>query len=230
MSPHPSDPVVANLIRHARVGASASPYPTRTRSIGEHSVRQHSVGSLIVETARADAGVSGEVAQARREVIAGELERRRMVEAADEARRRAEVDRAQAERDRDEAVDRARRQGGPDPDFLTLALIAAVTLEVSDTDLVGVLDAALTDTPDLSAADTAALAGDRRVGLSPDQLSDELTATGVSPSVVDGLVSPGVGTTAPAELIMQSESSAQQTLAPHTSTPTIEASPEVAEA
>ena len=37
MSSHPSDPMVADLIRHARVGAAANPYPTRTRSLGHSS-------------------------------------------------------------------------------------------------------------------------------------------------------------------------------------------------
>lgn len=204
MSQHPSDQVVANLIRHARVGAAVSPYPTRTRPIGEHSARQHSVGSLVVETARSDSGVSGEVAQDRREVIAAELERRRMVQAAEEARRQAEFDRDQAERDRDAAVRRAREQGGPDPDFLTLALIAAVTLEITEHDLVGVLDAAITDHPDLSTADTADLAGERRVGLTPDQLASELGAGGGSPTHTEGLPHIEAGSVSPAVLIGQS--------------------------
>ncbi|MDV3357266.1 hypothetical protein [Dietzia sp. IN118] len=147
MSSHPSDPVVADLVRHARVGAAANPYPPRTRSLGEHSARQHSVGSLVVEAARADSGVSEKVAQARREVLAAELERRRLVQAAEEARRQAELDRTQAEQERDEAVRRARERSGPDPDFLTLAVIAAVTLEITEYELAGVLDAAITDTP-----------------------------------------------------------------------------------
>ena len=228
MSSHPSDHVVANLIRHARVGAAANPYPTRTRPIGEHSVRQHSVGSLVVETARADSGVSEEVAQARREVIAAELERRRMVQAAEESRRQAEFDRAQAERDRDAAVQRARENGGPDPDFLTLALIAAVTLEITEHDLVGVLDAAITDHPDLSAEDTADLAGERRVGLRPDQLNEELAVTGDSPAVA-AVVTTGIGTQTPADLLAQSEQIELAAEPATTSAPSADTSMEVEE-
>ena len=206
MSSHPSDPVVADLIRHARVGAAASPYPTRTRSLGEHSVRQHSVGSLVVETARADSGVSEAVAQARREVIAAELERRRLVQAAQEARRQAEFDRVQAEHERDEAVRRAREQSGPDPDFLTLAVIAVVTMEITEHELAGVLDAAITDRPDLSAADTAVLAGERRVGLTEEELKTEVGSGSLG---VAGVIDTGIGTQTPSQLIAQSEQTTQ---------------------
>lgn len=204
MSPHPSDQVVADLIRHARLGATARPLPTRTRPLGEHTARQHSVGSLVVETARADSGVSEDVAQARREMIARELERRRLVDAAEEARRQADVDREHAERERDAAVHRAREHGGPEPDFLTLALIAAVTLEITDHDLVDVLDAAITDTPDLSVADTADLAGEPRVGLNSEQLATELEAAGGPAASAEGLPQTGPGGVTPAVLVGQS--------------------------
>ena len=206
MSSHPSDPVVADLIRHARVGAAANPYPPRTRSLGEHSARQHSVGSLVVEAARADSGVSEAVAQARREVIAAELERRRLVQAAQEARRQAEFDRVQAEHERDEAVRRAREQSGPDPDFLTLAVIAVVTMEITEHELAGVLDAAITDRPDLSAADTAVLAGERRVGLTEEELKTEVGSGSLG---VAGVIDTGIGTQTPSQLIAQSEQTAQ---------------------
>lgn len=213
MSSHPSDQVVANLIRHARMGAAATPYPTRTRSLGEHSVRQHSVGSLVVETARADCGVSENIAQARREVIATELERRRLVEAAEEARRQTRIEREQAERERDAAVHRAREQGGTSPNFLALALIAVVTVEITEHDLVGVIDAAITDTPDLAPADTADIIGERRVGLSEEQLQTEVAAVGGSPAVA-GVIDTGVGAQTPFQLIVQSE----QTVQPVTTT------------
>ena len=35
MTAHPSDQAVAQLIRNARVGAAASGFPTRTRTVGE---------------------------------------------------------------------------------------------------------------------------------------------------------------------------------------------------
>lgn len=151
MTAHPSDQAVAQLIRNARVGAAASGFPTRTRTVGEAGARQCSVGRLVMEAARADAGVSDEVSAARREVIASELERRRLEEAAAEARRFAERDVQHAEAERDEAVARARRMGGPSPDFLTLALIAAATFEIAEADLIHVIDEALTDNADLGA-------------------------------------------------------------------------------
>ena len=227
MSSHPSDPLVADLIRHARVGAAANRYPPRTRSLGEYSVRQHSVGSLIVETARTDSGVSDEVAQARREVIAAELERRRLVQAAEEARRQAELDRAQAEHERDESVRRARQQSGPDPDFLTLAVIAAVTLEVTEYELAGVLDAAITDNPDLSAADIVDLAGERRVGLNEKQLQTEVATVGGSLAVAD-TIDTGVGAQTPSQLIAQSEQTSQPAAATFDNTPaSVDTAPEV---
>lgn len=155
----------------------------------------------MLEASRTDAGVSEEVAQARREAIAAEFERRRMVEAAEETRRRADADRAQAERERDEAVARARRQGGPDPDFLTLALIAVATFELADSDLIHVIDAAVTDDPELSTTDASDLAGEPRVGLTPNQLSAELATAGASPEAIDGLPHTGVDAVPPAELI-----------------------------
>ncbi|OAH63401.1 hypothetical protein AYJ66_01140 [Dietzia cinnamea] len=208
MSSHPSDPVVADLIRHARVGAAANPYPPRTRSLGEHSARQHSVGSLVVETARADSGVSEAVAQARREVIAAELERRRLAQAAEEARRQAELDRTQAEQERDESVRRAREQSGPDPDFLTLAVIAVVTMEITEHELAGVLDAAITDRPDLSAADTAVLAGERRVGLTEEEIGTEVGSGSLG---VASVIDTGVGAQTPSQLLAESEQTTQST-------------------
>lgn len=204
MNAHPSDPAVADLIHHARLGAATSQYPSRTRSVGPHSARQCSVGRLVVEAARADSGVPDDIAAARREVIATELERRRMVEAADQARRRAEFDLARAELERDDAVARARERGGSTPDFMTLALIAAVTFEVTDTDLIHIIDAAVIDQPELTDVDVAALSGERQVGLTPKELSADLAATGASPAVAHGLIDTGVGTLAPAELITQS--------------------------
>src|SRR5690625_6581229 len=132
MTAHPSDQAVAQLIRNARIGAAASGFPSRTRTVGEASARQCSVGRLVMEVARADVGVSDEVSAARREVIAAELERRRLEDAAAEARRIAERDVQNAEAERDDAVARARRMGGPSPDFLTLALIAAATFKIAD--------------------------------------------------------------------------------------------------
>lgn len=203
MNPHPSDRTVADLIRHARLGAATTDCPARTRTVGAHSVRQCSAGRLVVEVARADSGVSEDVARARRETLAAELERRRMVDAAEEARRQAEIDRAHAERERDDAVARQRHHGGPDPDFLTLALIAAVTFDATDNDLAHVLDAAVTDNPDLSAQDTQDLAGERRVGLSAEQLNDELTATGLSPALTETMPRTGSESISPAQLVGQ---------------------------
>lgn len=199
---HPSDQAVAALIQNARIGAAATPQQlARTRTVGPHSARQCSVGRLVVEAARADSGVSEEVATARREVIATELERRRLVEAAEQARLQSERDHRRAEQEREDAVQRARQQGGPHPDFLTLALVAAATFEITDSDLSHVIDATLTDDQDLTADDAAALAGDRHVGLSPDALSAELDSTGAPQTVVHGLIDTGVGAVAPAELI-----------------------------
>lgn len=203
MSSHPRDHAVADLVRHARLGAAANRNPSRTRTVGADSARQVSVGGLVLEAARADAGVSEEVGQARREVIAAEFERRKMSDAAEETRRRAEADLAKAERERDEAAARCRRQGGPDPDFLTLAMIAAATFEITADDLTHVIDAAVTDGPELSPDDARGLAGERQVGLTPDQLSSELAEAGASPNEVDGLPHTGVDTVPPAELVAQ---------------------------
>lgn len=204
MTAHPSDQAVAQLIRNARVGAAASGFPTRTRTVGEASARQCSVGRLVMEAARADAGVSDEVATARREVIAAELERRRLEEAAAEARRIAERDVQHAEAERDAAVAKARSMGGPNPDFLTLALIAAATFEIADTDLIHVIDEALTDTADLAPADRDVLAGEPMIGLTPAELTRELEQAGVAPETAAGLPSPGTTNTTPAELVTQS--------------------------
>lgn len=204
MTAHPSDQAVAQLIRNARVGAAASGFPTRTRTVGEGSARQCSVGRLVMEAARADAGVSDEVAAARREVIAAELERRRLEEAAAEVRRIAERDVQHAEAERDDAVARARRMGGPNPDFLTLALIAAATSEIADTNLIHVIDEALTDNADLTPVDRGVLAGEPMVGLTPAELTRELEQAGVSPETAAGLPSPTTANTTPSELVSQS--------------------------
>lgn len=98
---------------------------------------------------------------------------------------------------------RAREQGGPSPNFLTLALIAVATFEVSDTDLVHIIDAAVTDQLALTTVDVAELNGERQVSLSPQQLSAELVATGASPPVAHGLIDTGVRAVAPTELIAQ---------------------------
>lgn len=202
MSRHPSDPVVASLVRNARLAAAANQYPTRTRTVGDHGARQYSTGSLVVETGRADVGVSAEVGQARREKLADELERRRMVEAADAARRDADSDRQQAQRERDQALERARHRGGPDPDFATLALVAIATMTVGD-DVARVIDAAILDDPDLSTADAQELGGDRMVGLTPTELSTELASAGASPDAVNGLPHTGVDDLTPAQLVGQ---------------------------
>lgn len=119
MSLHPSDHAVAALVRNARLGAAATPqHPARTRSFGSHSARQCTVGRLVVEAARADTGVSKEVAAARREIIAAEFERRRLIEAAEQTRRQADLDLSRADGERDDAVRQARQQDGPTPDFL----------------------------------------------------------------------------------------------------------------
>lgn len=208
MSRHPSDPLVASLIRNARLAAATNQYPGRTRTVGVTGARQYSAGQLVLETARADVSVSGEVGQARREVLAAELERRRMVEAADAARREAELDRQQAERERDEALARTRRQGGPDPDFATLAIVAAASMTLAETDLLRVIDAAVENDPALSPTDAADIAGERLVGLTPDQLASELATAGARPEVVDGLLHTGVDSVPPAELIRQGLDSA----------------------
>ena len=227
MSPHPSDHAVAALVRNARLGAAAPPQqPARTRSVGSHSARQCTVGRLVVEAARADTGVSEEVAAARREIIAAEFERRRLIEAAEQTRRQAELDLGRAERERDDAVRQARQQGGPTPDFLTLALIAAATFEITDSDLEHVIDAAVTDHPDLTDADVSALTGDRHVGLSPEQLSAELAATGASQTVANGLIDTGVATVAPAELIAHSVSASPASEVAENVIPTPETAPE----
>lgn len=204
MTAHPSDQAVAQLIRNARVGAAASGCPTRTRTVGEAGARQCSVGRLVMEAARADAGVSDEVSAARREVIASELERRRLEEAAAEARRFAERDVQHAEAERDEAVARARRMGGPSPDFLTLALIAAATFEIAEADLIHVIDEALTDNADLAPADRDVLAGEPMAGLTPAELARELEQAGVSPETAAGLPTAGTANVTPAELVSHS--------------------------
>lgn len=204
MTAHPSDQAVAQLIRNARVGADASGFPTRTRTVGEASARQCSVGRLVMEAARADTGVSDEVATARREVIAAELERRRLEEAAAEARRIAERDVQHAEAERDAAVAKARSMGGPNPDFLTLAPIAAATFEIADTDLIHVIDEALTDTADLAPADRDVLAGEPMVGLTLAELTRELEQAGVSPETAVGLPAAGTANVTPAELVSHS--------------------------
>lgn len=204
MNPHPSDQRVASLIRHARLGAATAQYPTRTRTVGQHAARQHSVGSLVVEAARADSGVAQEVAQARRETIAAELERRRMVEAAEEARRHAESDRLEAERAREDALSRARRQGGPDPDFFTLALIAAVSHEIAGDELAHVIDAAVSDDPALTPEAAAELEGEPRTGLSAEQLNAELAEAGASPGATESMPDTGVTGVAPAVFVGQS--------------------------
>ncbi len=228
MSSHPSDQTVATLIRQARTGAAAQSIPTRTRPLGPHSVRQHSAGSLIVETARADSGVTEAVAQERREVIATELERRRLVKAAEEARRQAERDRERAEHERAEAARQARQRGGPDPDFLTLALIAAVTFEVTDPGLPGVFDAAIADTPDLSADDTAELAGEPRVGLAPEQLETEMESISGTPDATGTMPQSESANTSPAVLLGQSTDAPDSSLSSaHVGDAEPDASPEI---
>ncbi|MCT1434883.1 hypothetical protein M3G57_13780 [Dietzia maris] len=151
-------------------------------------------------------------------MIAAELERRRLVQAAEEARRQAELDRTQAEQERDEAVRRARERSGPDPDFLTLAVIAAVTLEITEYELAG-----------LSAADTADLAGERRVGLTEELLHTEVAAVGGSPAVA-GVIDTGVGTQTPSQLIAQSDQEAQPAAAAFGSAAvSVDTAPEVEE-
>lgn len=204
MTAHPSDQAVAQLIRNARVGAPASGLPTRTRTVGEASARQCSVGRLVVEAARADAGVSDEVSAARREVIAVELERRRLEEAAAETRRFADREAQQAEVERDDAVARARRMGGPSPDFLTLALIAAATFEIADSDLIHVIDEALTDNAGLAPADREVLAGEPMVGLTPTGLAQELEQAGVAHDTAAGLPDAGTAHITPGELLAHS--------------------------
>ena len=170
--------------------------------------------------------MSEEVAAARREIIAAEFERRRLIEAAEQTRRQAELDLGRAERERDDAVRQARQQDGPTPDFLTLALIAAATFEITDSDLEHVIDAAVTDHPDLTDADVSALTGDRHVGLSPEQLSAELAATGASQTVANGLIDTGVATVAPAELIAHSVSASPASEVAENVIPTPETAPE----
>lgn len=47
MNPHPSDRAVADLIRHARLGAATNRYPGRTRTVGAYAMRQCSAGRLV---------------------------------------------------------------------------------------------------------------------------------------------------------------------------------------
>lgn len=204
MSAHPSDPLMAKLIRTARVTAASSPHPVRTRALGEHGLRQCSAGHLVVEAAHCDDGVSEDVGQARRETVATELERRRMTEAADAARAQAEDDRARAERERDAAWAQTRRQDGPAPDFAALAIVAAATATTSEHKLARVIDSAVADEPGLSPADTAELTGEPRVGLSPSQVAEELAAAGASAEAINGLPDTGVDDVSPAKLIGQS--------------------------
>lgn len=65
MNPHPSDKAVADLIRHARLGAATNQYPGRTRTVGAYGVRQCSAGRLVAEAIRADQSVPENVARAR---------------------------------------------------------------------------------------------------------------------------------------------------------------------
>ena len=143
MSSHPSDALMAKLIRHARTTAAHTPPPTRTRALGEHGLRQCSAGRLVVEAAHCDAGVSDSVGQSRRETVAAELERRRMTDAAEAARAQAHDDRARAEREREDAWAQTRRHDGPAPDFATLAIVAATTATMSEHQLATVIDAAV---------------------------------------------------------------------------------------
>lgn len=208
MSAHPSDALMAKLIRHARTTAAHTPPPTRTRALGEHGLRQCSAGRLVVEAAHCDTGVSVDVGQTRRETVAAELERRRMTDAAEAARARAVEDRASAERERETAWAQTRRHDGPAPDFATLAIVAATTATISEHKLATVIDAAVQDVPGVSPADTAELRGDRRVGLSPAQVAEELAAAGAGTAAVNGLPDTAVDNVSPARLVAQSSASA----------------------
>ncbi len=227
MSAHPSDALVASLVRTARAAARTNPYPTRTRALGAHGLRQCSAGRLVVESARCERGVSDEVAYARREMIAAELERRRMTEAAEAARRQADLDRERAERERDEAIARSRRQGGPDEGLAVVALASAATLVLSESELIDVIDRAALEDPNLSAEDAAELAGERLIGLTPAQLSEELATAGAAPEVADGLPHMGLDDVSPAELVgrgLDAEPMEAEGPAPDVE---VEASPEV---
>lgn len=204
MSTHPSDAMMATLIRHARTTAAHTPPPMRTRALGEHGLRQCSAGRLVVEASHCDAGVSDDIGQARRETVATELERRRMTGAAEAARAQAVDDRAHAERERQDAWAQTRRQGGPAPDFATLAIVAATTASISERKLATVIDAAVAHEPGLSPADNAELVGERRVGLSPSQVAEELASAGASNAAVTALPDTGVDDVAPAGLVAQS--------------------------
>ncbi|WP_163377149.1 MULTISPECIES: hypothetical protein [Dietzia] len=227
MSSHPSDALMAKLIRHARTTAAHTPPPTRTRALGEHGLRQCSAGRLVVEAAHCDAGVSDSVGQSRRETVAAELERRRMTDAAEAARAQAHDDRARAEREREDAWAQTRRHDGPAPDFATLAIVAATTATMSEHQLATVIDAAVGNEPGLSPADSAELRGERRVGLSPSQVAEELAAAGASTAAVKGLPDTGVHDISPATLVAQSsESASAESVSPSIAVE-VDTSPEV---
>jgi len=160
-------------------------------------------------------------------MIAAELERRRMTEAAEAARRQADLDRERAERERDEAIARSRRQGGPDEGLAVVALASAATLVLSESELIDVIDRAALEDPNLSAEDAAELAGERLIGLTPAQLSEELATAGAAPEVADGLPHMGLDDVSPAELVgrgLDAEPMEAEGPAPDVE---VEASPEV---
>ena len=227
MSSHPSDAMMATLIRHARTTAAHTPPPMRTRGLGEPSLRQCSAGRLVVEAAHCDAGVSDSIGQARREAVASELERRRMTDAAEAARAHAVEDRDRAERERQAAWAQTRRHDGPAPSFATLAIVAATTASISEHKLATVIDAAVENEPGLSPADSAELTGEPRVGLSPSQVAEELAAAGASAAAINGLPHTAADDISPATLIGRSfESAAVESSSPAAAV-AVETSPQV---
>lgn len=227
MSTHPSDDLMATLIRHARTTAAHTPPPTRTRGLGEHSLRQCSAGRLVVEAAHCDAGVSDDIGQTRRETVAAELERRRMTDAAEAARTQAEHDRDRAERERQAAWAQTRRHDGPAPSFATLAIVAATTASISEHKLATVIDAAVENEPGLSPADSAELTGEPHVGLSPSQVAEELAAAGASATAINGLPHTAFDDISPANLVGRSTESTSVESSSPAAAVEAETSPEV---
>lgn len=226
MSTHPSDDLMATLIRHTRDTAAHTPPPMRTRALGAHGLRQCSAGRLVVEAAHCDAGVSDGIGRSRRETVATELERRRMTGAAEAARAHAVDDRARAEREREAAWAQTRRQGGPAPDFAALAIVAATTASISERTLGRVIDAAVEQEPGLSPADSAELRGERRVGLTGSQVAEELTAAGASAAAINALPDTGQDVS-PAGLISRSSGSPVAGASSPSVAVEVESSPEV---
>jgi len=224
---HPADADLAVALRATRLAASRDAYPARTRPLGRHSLRQCSAGRLAVEVARCDRGLREDVADARRQALAAELERREFVEAAEQARRRAEEDRDRAERERMDAEARS-RSGDLDDGVVPLVLaVAAAGLFGRETEVAALVDEELHSIPGQTADARAALDGEPSVGLTPDELREELAEAGAPTSTVDAAPTFGPQDTVAGELISRAESPAPDPTPAPVDAPTPEASPEV---